>query len=108
MTKRQTEQWNRYLYSLRKYGIRNLYHAYKTCSNKKYIAWCKIRDDKVALNGRYFTVTAAGSHFFSTDFLYKKDDTWHWVHDCYSYRTDIKLTDEMITEARGAGICLEI
>lgn len=108
MTKRQTEQWGRYLESFIKYGTRDLCQAYGTFSGKKYNAWCKIRDDEVEKNGDYFTVTAAGSHFFSTDFLYKKEGTWHWVHDCYSYRTDLELTDEMIVEARGAGICLEI
>ena len=108
MTKRQNEQWARYLESFIKHGTRDLNQAYRTFSSKKYNAQCKIRDDKVEKNGSYFTVTAAGSHFFSTDFLYKKDDTWRWVHDCYSYRTDIKITDEMIAEAKGAGICLEI
>ena len=108
MTRRQTEQWARYLESFIKHGTRDLYKAYKSFSSKKYNAWCRIRDDCDTKGGKYFTVTAAGSHFFSTDFLYKKEGTWHWVHDCYSYRTDLELTDEMITEAKGAGICLEI
>lgn len=108
MTKRQTEQWHMYLDRYRVYGTRDLNQAYGTYSSKKYNAWCKIRDDKVEKNGSYLTVTSAGSHFFSTDFLYKEGDTWHWVHDCYSYRSDIKLTDKMITEAKEAGICLVI
>lgn len=108
MTKQQTEQWCRYLEVFIKHGVRDLYQAYKSFSSKKYNAWSSIRDDCNAKGGSYFTVTAAGSHFFSTDFLYKKDDTWRWVHNCYSYCTDIELTDEMITEAVEAGICLEI
>ena len=108
MTQKQTKQWHDYLTSFVKYGVRELYHAYKTCSSKKYNAWCRIRDDSIAKNGYYFTVTSAGSHYFSTDFLYKKDATWHWVHNCYSYCTDIELTEGMLTEARSVGICLEI
>jgi hypothetical protein len=108
MTKRQTEQWHSYLRGFINYGVRDLYQAYKSCSSKKFNAWCRIRNDCDIRQGCYLTVTSAGSHFFSTDFLYKKGGTWHWVHDCYSYRTDLELTDEMIIEARGAGICLEI
>ena len=108
MTKRQTEQWGRYLESFVKHGTRDLCHAYKSFSNKKYNAWCSIRSDCYTKGGSYLTVTSAGSHFFSTDFLYKKEGTWHWVHNCYSYCTDIELTDEMITEAKEAGICLVI
>lgn len=108
MTKRQTEQWGRYLESFIKHGTRDLYHAYRSCSSKKFNAWCSIRNDCDTKGGKYFTVTSAGSHFFSTDFLYKKDSTWHWVHNCYSYCTDIELIDEMIIEAREVGICLEI
>lgn len=108
MTKKQTEQWCRYLESFVKHGTRDLNQAYGTFSSKKYNAWSSIRDDCNAKGGRYFTVTSAGSHFFSTDFLYKEGDTWHWVHNCYSYCTDIELTNEMIIEAKGAGICLEI
>ena len=108
MTQKQTKQWHDYLKSLVKYGVRDLYHAYKTCSSKKYNAWCSIRNDCDIKHGCYFTVTSAGSHYFSTDFLYKKEDIWHWVHNCYSYCTDIELTLDMLTEAGRAGICLEI
>ncbi|MBR6135024.1 MAG: hypothetical protein IKQ22_00860 [Clostridia bacterium] len=108
MTKKQTEQWCRYLESFIKHGVRDLYQAYKTCSSKKFNAWCSIRNDCDIKHDKYLTVTGAGSHYFSTDFLYKEEGVWHWVHDCYSYRTDIELTEDMITEARRAGICLEI
>lgn len=108
MTKRQTEQWHSYLKGFIKHGTRDLCHAYKSFSSKKYNAWCSIRSDCYTKGGSYLTVTSAGSHYFSTDFLYKKEGTWHWVHNCYSYCTDIELTDEMITEAVEAGVCLEI
>ena len=108
MTKRQTKQWQDYLEGFIKHGTRDLCHAYKSFSNKKYSAWCRIRSDCYTKGGSYLTVTSAGSHFFSTDFLYKKEDTCDWVHDCYSYRTDIELTEDMISEAVEAGICLEI
>ena len=108
MTKTQIRQWYAYLKGYIKYGVRGLSQAYKSFSHKKYNAWCDIRSNCIIKNGHYFTVTSAGSHFFSTDFLYKEGNTWHWVHDCYSYRTDIELTDEMITEAKEAGICLVI
>jgi len=108
MTKRQTEQWQDYIKGFINHGVRNLYQVYKSFSSKKYNAWCTIRNDCDTKGGHYFTVTSAGSHYFSTDFLYKKEGTWHWVHDCYSYRTDLELTEDMVSEARGAGICLEI
>ena len=108
MTKTQTKQWCDYLKSFIKHGTRDLCRAYKSFSSKKYNAWCNIRNDCATKHGHYFTITSAGSHFFSTDFLYMKDGIWRWVHDCYSYRTDLELTEDMLTEARGAGICLEI
>ncbi|MBP5594531.1 MAG: hypothetical protein J6Y02_04050 [Pseudobutyrivibrio sp.] len=79
MTKRQIEQWHDYLKGFVKHGTRDLNQVYRTFSSKKYNAWCSIRNDCDTKHGHYFTVTSAGSHFFSTDFLYKKDDTWHWV-----------------------------
>ena len=106
--KKQIKQWYYYLEGFVKYGVRDLCKAYKTCSSKKYNAWCSIRNDCAIKHGHYLTVTSAGSHFFSTDFLYKKDDAWHWVHNCYSYCTDIELTEDMLTEAKGAGIWLGI
>ena len=108
MTKQQTKQWHDYLEGFINHGVRDLYKAYKTCSSKKYNAWCSIRNDCDVKGGKYFTVTSAGSHYFSTDFLYKKEGVWHWVHNCYSYCTDIELTEDMLIEAGSAGICLEI
>lgn len=108
MTKQQTEHWHSYLTGFIKHGTFDLCNVYKSFSDKKASAWLRIRNDCAAKHGHYLTVTSAGSFFFSTDFLYKEDNTWHWVHDCYSHRSDIKLTDKMITEAKEAGICLVI
>lgn len=107
MTKRQLKQWERYLSSIVKYGQRDLKHAYNSFSLKKYNAWKSILGRVVVEKGFGFTVTSAGSHYFSTDYIVRVEDKPHayeWVHDSASGTARIPVDDKMIGELKVVGI----
>lgn len=107
MTKRQLRQWERYISSLERYGCRDLGHAYKSFSLKKYRAWDDIRKRVSAEKGFGFTVTSAGSHYFSTDYVVRVNDkphTYEWVHDSASGTTRTPIDSKMVNELKSVGI----
>lgn len=107
MTKRQLKQWERYLSSILRYGRRDLWHAYKSCSSKKYNAWDSIRHRVVVEKGFGLTVTSAGSHYFSTDYIVRVKDkphTYEWVHDSASGTTRTPIDGNMIGELKSVGV----
>lgn len=107
MTKRQLRQWERYLSSVLEYGQRDLQHAYKSFSSEKYIAWDSIRRRVEVEKGFGFTVTSAGSHYFSTDYVRRVKDkphTYEWVHDSVSGTTCVELSGHMVGELKEIGI----
>ena len=107
MTKRQLKQWERYVSSLERYGRRDLGHAYKSFSLKKYRAWDDIRKRVSAEKGFGFTVTSAGSHYFSTDYVRRVNSNpmeYEWVHDSASGTTRIPFEAGMVGELKLAGV----
>lgn len=107
MTKRQSKQWERYLSSIAEHGQRDLKHAYNSFSLKKYNAWNSIRHRVVVEKGFGFTVTSAGSHYFSTDYIRRVSGQtflYEWVHDSASGTTCMELSGSMIGELKAVGI----
>lgn len=107
MTKRQLKQWERYLSSIVKHGRRDLCQAYNSFSSKKFNAWDGIRHRVVVEKGFGFTVTSAGSHYFSTDYIVRVKDKPHsyeWVHDSASGTTRTPIDGNMIGEFKSVGI----
>lgn len=107
MNKRQASQWECYLSRIVKYGQRDLHHAYGSFSSKKYNAWCSIRSRVVVEKGFGFTVTSAGSHYFSTDYIRRVDNQpflYEWVHDSASGTTCVQVTPQMVSELKSVGI----
>lgn len=107
MTKRQLKQWERYLSSIVRYGQRDLKHAYNSFSLKKYNAWSSIRNRVVVEKGFGFTVTSAGSQYFSTDYVVRVKDkphTYEWVHDSASDTTRTPIDSKMVSELKEIGI----
>lgn len=107
MTKRQLKQWERYLSSIVKYGQREIYRAYNSFSSKKFNAWDSIRSRVVVEKGFGLTVTSAGSHYFSTDYVVRVKDkphTYEWVHDSASGTTRTPIDSKMVNELKSVGI----
>lgn len=107
MTSRQHSQWERYLSSITRYGQRDIGDAYNSFSSKKFNAWDSIRHRSVAEKGFGLTVTSAGSHYFSTDYIVRVKDkphTYEWVHDSASGTQRLPLDGKMIGELKLVGI----
>lgn len=107
MTKRQHSQWERYLSSLVRYGQRDLCQAYGSFSSTKFNAWDSIRHRVVVEHGFGFTVTSAGSHYFSTDYVRRVSSNpleYEWVHDSASGTTHIPFEAGMVGELKAAGV----
>lgn len=105
MTKRQRSQWVHYLSSYSKHGERDLDKVYGTYSSKKYNAWKEIQKRCADENGFCLTVSSAGSHYFSTDYIRKiEGNTYEWVHDSAYMTQRILFEGDMSYEARSSGI----
>ena len=105
MNKRQASQWEHYLSSYSKHGPRDLDKAYGTYSSKKYNAWKEIQKRCAEENGIGLTVSSAGSHYFSTDYIRPlRPGVYEWVHDSASMTQRIECVGNMISEAKEAGI----
>ena len=98
MTKEEEGYFRHYLWSLKKYGTRDIDDAYGRYSSAKRSAWERIRDGNPKIYKMGLTVVATSCHFFSVGYVYQIDGEYHFVYHTAYNHYDVVLTDGEVRE----------
>ena len=104
MNSKERGFWERYLWSVQRYGLRGIEDCYDKPSQAKKEAYRQI----VSANpgARYMTVVSAGYQTFCVGWLEQdKNGNWGFRYEtaCNSY--NMKLNDDMKADAVAYGLC---
>ena len=105
MNKKMQGYFDHYLWSIGKYGIRDLDDAYGRYSSAKRNAYDYIRREYPKLRKMAMTVVGTSCHFFSVGYVYQLDGTYFFVYHTRSNRFVTPLEPEQVEEFRKVWPC---
>lgn len=109
-TKREQQDFEHYVNSIVRDGLRPINYVYKNPSGAKVQAWNDICREADTNHGSYLTVTGASSSFFSTGYLIFTNNSTQPVTEVYFVRhtpykrVEYKLNAEQISLLSAKGI----
>lgn len=104
MNSKERGLWERYLWSVQKYGLRGIESCYVKPSQQKKEAYRSIV--LANLGARFMTIVAITCQTFSVGWLEQdKNGNWGFRYEttCKSYC--VPLTEEMKADAQAHGVC---
>jgi hypothetical protein len=96
MNKKQLGVIQHYMWSVKRYGIRGIYDAYKNPSGAKIGAYYHIKDRVAEQKGKGYTVMGASCFHFSTGYIIPDENLF--IHDTAYGCEAIKISDEQKEE----------
>lgn len=96
MNKKMQGYFDHYLWSIGKYGIRDLDDAYGRYSSAKRYAYDNIRNERPNIRKMKMTVVGTNSCFFSVGYVYQLDGTYFFVYHTKSNRLESPMEPEQV------------
>lgn len=96
MNKKMQGYFDHYLWSIEKYGLRDLDDAYGRYSSAKRHAYDYIRNERPNIRKMAMTVVGVSCHFFSVGYVYQQDGTYFFVYHTKCNRFESPLEPEQV------------
>lgn len=103
MNKKERNFWERYLWSMQKYGLRGIEDCYDKPSQAKKEAYRRIVTSNPG--ARYMTVVNAGCQAFCVGWLEQVEGNWYFRYETAYNAYYVKLDKDMMLEAEARGVC---